>query len=214
LIAKLGGVVNNGPFTPWILHAEGAPPKSTLGFPGMLGGANWGGTAYDPKTGYVYVVTSDNGSLGWMEKTKEGSPSPYQKNIPERAGFFDVPMPGGGGNWPCVKPPWGRLTAVNASNGTIAWQIPLGVTDQLPPGKQNTGRPALAGAIATASGLLFIASTDDNRFRAIDAKTGKELWVTKLDHRGNADAMTYQGRNGKQYVAIVATDSVVVYALP
>jgi quinoprotein glucose dehydrogenase len=119
-----------------------------------------------------------------------------------------------GGNWPCQKPPWGRLTAVNASTGTVAWQIRLGVTDQLPPGKQNTGRPGLAGAIVTASGLLFVASTDDNRFRAIDAKTGKELWVTKLDRRGNANPLTYQGNNGKQYVAVIATDTLAVYALP
>ena len=66
----------------------------------------------------------------------------------------------------------------------------------------------------TASGLLFIASTDDNRFRAFDLKNGKELWVTKLERRGNADPITYQGANGKQYVAIVATDTVRVFALP
>ena len=76
-------------------------------------------------------------------------------------------------NWPCQKPPWGRLTAVNASTGDIAWQMPLGITEQLPEGKQHTGRPALAGPIVTAGGVLFIASTDDNRFRALDAKTGK-----------------------------------------
>lgn len=214
LIAKVGGVYNAGPFTPWLYRAEGTPVKSTLVFPGMLGGANWGGTASDPKLGYVFVVTQDDGSLGWMEKTKEGSAAPYQKHFPERAGNFDVPMPDGGGNWPCQKPPWGRLTAVNASTGNIAWQIRLGVTDQLPAGKQNTGRPALAGPITTASGLLFIASTDDNRLRALDAKTGKELWVTKLERRGNADPITYQGRNGKQYVSVVATDRVVVFALP
>jgi quinoprotein glucose dehydrogenase len=104
----------------------------------MLGGANWGGTASDPKSGYVFVVTQDDGLLGWMEKTKEGSPSPYSKNFPERAGFFDVPMPSG--NWPCQKPPWGRLTAVNASSGDIAWQIRLGITEPLPEGRQNTGR--------------------------------------------------------------------------
>jgi quinoprotein glucose dehydrogenase len=214
LIEKIGGVVNNGPFTPWVYRAEGAPPKSTLVFPGMLGGPNWGGTASDPRSGFVYVVTQDDGILGWMQKTAPGSPAPYAKNFSERSGNFDVPMPGGGGNWPCQKPPWGRLTAVNAATGSIVWQIPLGVTDSLPPGKQNTGRPALAGPILTASGLLFIASTDDNRFRALDAKTGKELWVTKLERRGNADPMTYQGRGGKQYVAIVATDKLTVYSLP
>ena len=71
--------------------------------------------------------------------------------------------------------------------------MPLGITERLPDGKQRTGRPALAGAIVTAGGVLFIASTDDNRFRALEATSGKELWVTKLDRRGNADPMTYRG---------------------
>jgi quinoprotein glucose dehydrogenase len=66
----------------------------------------------------------------------------------------------------------------------------------------------------TRSGLLFIGSTDDNRFRALDAKTGRQLWIDRLERRGNADPITYQGRNGKQYVAIVATETLVVYALP
>ena len=48
----------------------------------------------------------------------------------------------------------------------------------------------------------------------IEAKTGKQLWATKLERRGNANPMTYQGRNGKQYVAIVATDTLAVFALP
>ena len=92
--------------------------------------------------------------------------------------------------------------------------MPLGITEQLPAGKQNTGRPALAGPIVTASGLVFVASTDDNRFRALDAKTGKELWVTTLERRGNANPITYRGRNGKQYVAVAATDTLAVFALP
>ena len=136
---------------------------------------------------------------------------PYDKTTPGRR-TFDVRI--GDANWPCQKPPWGRLTAVNSSTGDIAWQMPLGITEQLPAGKQNTGRPALAGPIVTASGLLFIASTDDNRFRALDARNGKELWVTTLERRGNANPITYQGRNGKQYVAVVATDTLVVFALP
>ena len=87
------------------------------------------------------------------------------------------------------------------------------MTDQLPAGKQNTGRPVLAGAIVTAGGLVFIASTDDNRIRALDTKTGKELWVDRLERRGNADPITYLDRSGRQAVAIVATDTIVVYAV-
>jgi glucose dehydrogenase len=217
LVEKIGGVFNAGPFTPWLYRAPGAPPKSTVVFPGGLGGANWGGIASDPRTGHLFVVSQDDGALGWIEKGPDGSPAPYVKNTPERSGpgrgVFEVPMPGGG-NWPCQKPPWGRLTAINAATGDVVWQTPLGITEQLPEGRQHTGRPALAGPIVTAGGLLFVASTDDNRFRALDAKSGRELWIARLDRRGNADPITYQGRNGKQYVAVVATDTLAVYALP
>ena len=212
LVERNGGVSNAGPFTPWRFRAEGAPPASTLLFPGGLGGANWGGTASDPSTGYVFVATQDVGALGWIEKARDGSPVPYDKSSGGGRGTFDVRI--ADANWPCQKPPWGRLTAVNASTGNIAWQIRLGITEQLPEGKQNTGRPALAGPIVTAGGVLFIASSDDNRFRAFEAKTGRQLWVTRLERRGNADPITYQGRNGKQYVAVVATDTLAVYALP
>ena len=210
LIVKNGGVSNAGPFTPWAYRADGAPMKSTLVFPGGLGGSNWGGTAFDRRSGFILAATQDVGALGWVEKTKDGSPVAYDKGSLDRT--FDVRMPGG--SWPCQKPPWGRLIAINASTGDFAWQRPLGVTDQLPEGKQNTGRPVLAGPIVTASGLIFIGSTDDNRFRALDSKTGRELWVTKLERRGNADPITYADRSGKQYVAIVATDTLVVYTLP
>ena len=211
LVEKIGGVYNAGPFTPWRYKTDGAPSAATLGFPGALGGANWGGTAFDPTSRFIFVVTQDVGALGSVEKTKDGSPALYDKTTPGRS-TFDVRI--GDGNWPCQKPPWGRLTAINSSTGDIAWQIPLGITEQLPAEKQNTGRPALAGPIVTASGLLFIASTDDNRFRAFDLKNGTQVWVTKLERRGNANPITYQGRNGKQYVAVVATDTLMVYSLP
>ena len=61
---------------------------------------------------------------------------------------------------------------------------------------------------------MFVASTDDNRFRALETSTGKELWITRLDRRGNANPITYTASNGKQYVAIVATDTLVTFALP
>ena len=211
LVETVGGVINAGPFTPWRFRGDGRTSPSTLVFPGGLGGANWGGTAFDPQTGYVFVTTQDVGALGSIERTKEGAPTPFEKTTPGRA-TFDVRIEDS--NWPCQKPPWGRMTAIDMKTGDVAWQIPLGITEQLPDAKQRTGRPALAGPIVTAGGVLFVAATDDNRFRALDAKTGRELWVTKLERRGNADPITYQGRNGKQYVAIVATDTLAVYALP
>ena len=206
-----GELVNAGPFTPWLYRADGAPPRSTLLFPGLVGGPNWGGAAFDPSSGYVFVFSQDLGSFGWLEDAEDTSPVPYRRGGP-RPNTFDVEV--GGGRLPCQKPPWGRLTAVDGSTGDVAWERPLGITEQLPGDKQNTGRPGRAGVIVTASGLLFVAATDDNRFRAVDAATGQELWVDRLDQHGNANPMTYQGSNGRQYVVVAATDTVAAYGLP
>jgi len=215
-MVEKNGIYNAGPFTPWAYRpggGDGGAPKTALVFPGGLGGANWGGLAYDPASKFVFVVTQDSGALGWIEKGRDGG---YDKATPERAGpgrgTFDVRV--GAANWPCQRPPWGRLIAVNTSTGNFAWQVTLGITDGLPEGKQGTGRPAMAGAIVTGGGVVFVASTDDNRFRAFETASGKELWVTKLERRGNADPLTFQGKNGKQYVAVSATDTLVVFALP
>ncbi len=212
LVDSLGEIHNAGPFTPWVYRPAGSAPRTTLNFPGGVGGPNWGGVSFDPATGYAFVFSMDVGALGWMvDATGDDAPSPYEKRTPRPASFEvsldDVRMP-------CQKPPWGQLTAVDVATGDIAWRETLGVTDTLPAGRRNTGRPGRAAAIVTAGGLLFIAATDDNRFRALDAATGRELWADRLEQRGNADPMTWLGADGRQYVAIAATDRIVAYALP
>jgi quinoprotein glucose dehydrogenase len=211
LVASLHPLVSQGPFTPWAFRpGDGSTGPTTLVFPGGLGGANWGGTAVDPANHLVFVVTQDVGALGWVHPSADAA-NGYAKGAP-RPSTFDVGM--NGQRWPCQKPPWGRIMAIDTSSGAVAWQMPLGVTDALPPEKQHTGRPALAGPISTESGLLFVGSTDDDRFRALDAKTGAELWSARLPARGNADPIAYADNAGKEYVAIVATDTLLVYALP
>jgi len=202
---------NAGPFTPWAYRGAGSPPRTTLLFPGLVGGPNWGGAAYDPNSGYLFAFSQDVGSLGWMEDAAEDARVPYQSAGP-RPRSFDVQI--GDARWPCQKPPWGRLIAISAATGDVVWQRPLGITDGLPVDRQNTGRPGRAAAIVTAGGVLFIGSTDDNRFRALEAATGRELWVETLERMGNANPMTYRGTDGRQYVVIVATDTVEVYGLP
>ena len=211
LVASAGELYNAGPFTPWVYRAQGTSGRTTLLFPGLVGGPNWGGASFDPNSGYVFVFSQDLGSLAWVEDAAEGAPLPYRRSGP-RPSSFDVPM--GDARWPCQKPPWGRLTAVDASTGDVVWQQLIGITEGLPADRQNTGRPGRAAAIVTASGLLFIAATDDSRFRALEAATGRELWVSRLDRRGNANPMTYLGSDGSQYVALAATDEVVAYKLP
>jgi len=83
--------------------------------------------------------------------------------------------------------------------------VPLGVTDTLPADKQRTGRANLGGSIATAGGLVFVGATDDARFRAFDAKDGRELWAVKLGGSAVAVPSTYQGRDGRQYVVVIGT---------
>jgi quinoprotein glucose dehydrogenase len=236
LVAKSGPLYNEGPFTPWVYRAPGAPPQSSVIFPGAIGGNNWGGGSVDPKLGYVFVNTSDYGSIGWIEKRPDGSRVPYDQSSvygnPVASKFWERKVNASGvllgeSSWPCQKPPWGRLTAINVATGEIAWQVRLGVTDELPEGKKNTGRVNLGGSIATAGGLVFIGASNDKRFRAFDSKTGKELWVTKLDYSALSVPMTYQGKNGKQYVAVSAsggggitdpnpanTESLYVFSLP
>jgi quinoprotein glucose dehydrogenase len=114
----------------------------------------------------------------------------------------------------CLRPPWGQLVAVNANTGDIVWRAVLGINERLPEGKQLVGGSGSAGPTVTAGGLVFVGATSDQRFRAFDAKSGKELWVTRLPGTGNANPMTYTGRNGKQYVAIVSGGTVNVFTLP
>jgi glucose dehydrogenase len=233
---SVGGFYNAGPYTPWLFRPEGAPLKISLVFPGATGGANWGGTASDLKMGYVFVNTQNQGSVGWIAKNPRYTPEtadiqlPYDRGVApgfngQFGSFTALAKDANGqalGNWPCQKPPWESLVAVNANTGDIAWSVPLGITEALPKGKQLTGRPgAFAGPIATAGSLVFIGATSDNRFRAFDSKTGKELWSTKLDYTATAVPMTYQGKNGKQYVAIMAAgggkggdQALLVFALP
>jgi quinoprotein glucose dehydrogenase len=107
----------------------------------------------------------------------------------------------------CIAPPYGALVAVNVNSGDIAWSVPLGINQELAEFGEvglRSGTRNIGGSITTASGLVFIGATVDQRFRAFDAKTGKELWVTELPANGNATPITYMGKDGAQYVVIAA----------
>jgi glucose dehydrogenase len=211
LVENTGEIVNAGAFTPWAYRPDSSVGKTTLLFPGLTGGPNWGGAAFDPNSGYILVFTQDLGAFGWMEDAEAGAEFPYVRRGP-RPGNFDVSI--GGIRLPCQKPPWGKLTAVDSLTGDIVWQQAVGLSESLPAGRQNTGRPGRAGALVTAGALAFIAATDDNRLRALDIASGEELWVVELPRRGNANPMTYQGVDGDQYLLVSATDSVVAFRLP
>ncbi len=202
-------------------------------FPGNHGGVNWGGASFNPELGYLFINTSELGQVqGFADRPPNPSgaeptggrggrgPNVPYRDIPGAGRFKDVQS-----NMMCQQPPWGQLTAVNVHTGEFAWRSVLGVTDNLPPEKQKTGRPGNGGSIATAGGLVFIGATDDSRFRAFDAKTGHELWTVKLGAAAHAVPSTYLGRDGRQYVVITSTgggyleapvtdDSITAFALP
>jgi quinoprotein glucose dehydrogenase len=229
--ALLDGVQLGGPYLPVSYK------RLRVQFPGNHGGVNWGGTSFNPELGYLFVSTSELGQLSGLKDRDANAAGPAQAAGQGNRVHPDGPYDGvpGGGRFssrdfgpqqlPCQQPPWGQLTAVNVNTGEFAWRVPLGVTDSLPPGKQNTGRPGNGGSIATAGGLVFIGATDDSRFRAFDARTGKELWTVKLGGAAHATPSTYLGRDGTQYVAITSTgggffdapltdDSITAFALP
>lgn len=191
----------------------------TVPMPGTQGGVNYYGGAFDPKLG-LYVANVNN--LAQPMRIVRNPDGSYSNSGP-LAGlnrFWDP-----SNHLPCGPTPWGQLVAVNVNTGAIAWRSTLGVSDILPEGKRDTGRPGLGGAIVTGGGLTFVGATDDSRFRAFATKTGKEIWTVRLPASAEATPITYRGANGKQYVVIVATgggligaplasDSVIAYALP
>lgn len=206
---KTDGIKGTVQFEPY--HAD----HPAVHYPSTEGGPSWGGLTFDPRTGYLILGVNNLGFV--TQLIKQSGPVAYAtKNA-----YFREPT----SRDLCVKPPWASLVAVDTGTGAIAWSVPLGVTDHLPEALSHTGRVGHGGAITTASGLVFIGYSDDERFRAFEARTGRELWSTRLEASALATPVTYQGRDKRQYVAITATgggyigtpivsDTLTAFALP
>jgi quinoprotein glucose dehydrogenase len=125
--------------------------------------------------------------------------------------------------YPAVKPPWGTLNAIDLNTGDYKWKTTLGeVPDLISRGIPPTGTENYGGPLVTAGGVIFIAASKDEMFRAIDQETGKTLWQTKLPAGGYATPSTYSVK-GRQYVVIAcgggkmgtkSGDAYVAFALP
>jgi len=204
LLSLEGGVMTGGPFAEY-------GPKLRVIFPGWTGGSNWWGMAYDPTLGYLFINTKADGMLNKLAKTQAdgyfGEDFTYERVGPDKPppgnnGMFQI------GPWPCEAPPWGEFMAVNVNTGDIAWRVPIGSFPELDAlGIPTTGRGNAGGSSATAGGVVFIAATDDHKFRAFDSKTGKVLWETSLNSPGYCVPIIYKGKDGKEYVAVMSNGS-------
>lgn len=180
---------------------------------------SFAGLPEDEKAGVIAYLL---GRPRAASATKE-LPAPRRKRTTSPYEFVGYERWRDSSGLPAVKPPWGTLTAIDLNTGEHRWRIPLGQHPALATrGGSLTGTEQYGGPIVTAGGLVFIAATQDAKFRAFDKASGKLLWEATLPAAGYATPSTYSVR-GKQYVVIAAgggklgtksDDAYVAFALP
>jgi quinoprotein glucose dehydrogenase len=188
------------------------PPsfQGTVMRPGVIGGANWGGGAFDPNTGLLYVKSSSNTPAILRLMEPDRSPKNPRRDEVDADYINRAPPTSFANGLPLLKPPYGHLTAIDMNRGEIAWRVVVGDTPFLrehPALKdvalpKRLGASGAPGAIVTAGGLVFVGGGDVG-FNAFDALTGHELWRHALEVRTTATPMTYRS-DGRQFV-VVAT---------
>ena len=198
--AQYDKAVQAGPNTPYLT-------VPSLVFPSSEGGGSWGGASFDPQNGYIVVNTRSLGTMGVLQPIKSS-------NILDSYAKRKIPFNDAEG-YPCSGTPWGELMAIDANSGDTVWRVPLGEYKELSArGVPKTGVPNAGGTIVTAGGVVFVGATADAMFRAFDVKNGKELWSAALPANAINTPMTYQGKSGKQYVAIVTTNGLNEFNKP
>jgi quinoprotein glucose dehydrogenase len=239
------------------------PSVSTLGgllasitSPGSLGGANWPGGSYDPDTHTLYVfsqsgiaalglVPSPDAKLSDMEYVQGTAGSTPRPGRPMGAAPAaprpgPAPIEGEGGDplsvrgLPLLKPPYGRITAINLDKGEFAWQIAHGET---PDNVRNhpalkgvtiprTGRAGLVGTLTTKTLIIageagFFTTPSGARgamLRAYDKATGQEVGAVYMPAPQSGSPMTYM-HDGKQYIVVAVSGGqypgeYIAYRLP
>jgi quinoprotein glucose dehydrogenase len=188
---------------------EGTPygMVPSLVFPSSTGGANSGGVTFDPNTNTLFLNVQDLGTIAML--TPALSVGEYETLSKSKIPFEDAD------GHPCSAPPWGEVEAIDPTTGEFKWRQPIGEYKELTAkGIPPTGQVPHGGAIVTAGGLLFDAGTEDKMLRAFDPNTGKVLWKSELPGAGLSTPMTFQGKDGKQYVVIATTRTLEAFALP
>jgi len=219
------------------LRYEGiyTPPseQGSLVYPGNFGVFDWGGIAVDPVRQVAFL------NPNYMAFTSRLIPAEHARDEPARKSEIEGVQPNTGAPFgavlapllsplglPCQSPPWGYVAGLDLTTLEIAWKHKNGtVRDSSPlPLPLPMGVPSLGGPIVTAGGVAFLAGTLDQYLRAYDLRTGEQLWQGRLPAGGQATPMTYTGKDGRQYVLVVAGghgslhtrqgDYVLAFALP
>ncbi len=199
--------------------------KGTLGLPFPTGGANFEGSAYDPETGILYVPSVSSVWNYVLDHDPERSEIDFigvRADIPT---VFDLPI---------IKPPLGRITAIDLTSGDHMWMIANGDTPKTY--KENpalesvelprTGKPTRAGIVVTKT-LLFAgegfgsvgtAIRGDPVFRAHDKRTGEIIAEIDIPATQSGPPSTYMV-NGRQFIVMMVTDGespaeLIALALP
>jgi quinoprotein glucose dehydrogenase len=224
------------------LRYEGryTPPslQGSLIYPGNFGVFNWGSISVDPQRQVAFttptylafvsrlvrrpddtslVVQGGNRPEGSLPALNENFGAPYAVQLGPFTSVLGLP---------CQEPPWGYVAGADLTTGDIVWRHPNGTTrDAAPvPLPFRMGVPNLGGPITTGGGVAFLSGTIDYYVRAYEVTSGRELWKGRLPAGGQATPMTYLGRDGRQYLLVVAGghgslgtkagDAVIAYALP
>ncbi len=209
-IEILGGYVFGPIFTPPSVRSEDPDDtQGTIQLPGWVGGADWNGAAIDPETQILYVpsVTAPI-VVSLVKPNPDASDFNYVRGAPR-----SVQGPRG---LPLVKPPWGRITAIDLNSGEHLWMVPNGEGPRDHEALQGLDLPRLGApgrpAPLLTKTLLFIGEgspsmlamprlAGGNMFRAYDKDTGEVLWETELQAGTAGAPMTYMV-DGKQYIVV------------
>jgi len=213
-------------FTPPTVRGDGPDGiRGTIELPGSVGGADWQGGAFDPQTGILYVPSITGPFTADIVK---GDPKTSNLNYVSGIRAWTAGPQG----LPLLKPPYGRITAIDLNKGEQLWMVPNGEGPRNHPLLKplnlpwlgNHGRAAplltktllfvgegdpimasLGSRLRPEMNPAFVPGAGGRKFRAYDKANGNVLWETELPAGTTGAPMTYMFE-GKQYV-IVAVGS-------